>query len=295
MEQIKARRYNKGKNRLGLIPINPLEELGWVYTKGAHKYSIYRDKEGKEWRGSEITLEEASEMEIVDDGANNWKKGLRWSGMIDSIDRHWAAFKRGEDVDLDLGTPHIMNMAWGLFSLQEFYKTHPELDDRPHSYLTQKRIGVDIDDVLANWLEPFSKLVDIEVPKMWNFGYTDYVNKLLEEGFDYKEFMLNLPVKTNPDDIAFEPICYITNRTHTDLSVAEEWLNKNKFPKAKIIQTADKISAAKEMNLDIFVDDKFDTFVAMNNADIMCYLFDAPHNQRYNVGHKRLYSLKDLK
>lgn len=38
----------------------------------------------------------------------------------------------------------------------------------------------------------------------------------------------------------------------------------------------------------------YKNFVELNNAGICCYLYDAPHNRRYNVGHKRLFSLKDL-
>lgn len=272
MEQTKkeglgsGQRFDEGKPRHDLIDPFALNELAKVYEMGARKYA-----------------------------PNNWRKGMKWSRVIASHDRHWNSFKNGEDFDLESKLYHLSHVIWNATTLLAYYKIYPEGDDRPHSYLSQKRIGLDIDDVLANWIEPFSKLVDIETPKMWNFGYTDYVNKLLEDGFDYKEFMLNLPVKTNPDDIPFEPACYVTNRTHTEPSVAEEWISKNGFPKARVIQTADKISAAKEMKLDIFVDDKFDTFVAMNNAGIMCYLFDAPHNQRYNVGHRRLYSLKDLR
>lgn len=34
--------------------------------------------------------------------------------------------------------------------------------------------------------------------------------------------------------------------------------------------------------------------VAVISYGILCYLMDAPHNRRYNVGHKRLRSLKEL-
>jgi uncharacterized HAD superfamily protein len=57
---------------------------------------------------------------------------------------------------------------------------------------------------------------------------------------------------------------------------------------------ASKVEIAKESGIDIFVDDRFENFVELNSAGICCYLFDAPHNRRYDVGHKRLYSLKDL-
>jgi uncharacterized HAD superfamily protein len=56
-----------------------------------------------------------------------------------------------------------------------------------------------------------------------------------------------------------------------------------------------KIDVAKESGIDIFVDDRFENFVELNNAGICCYLFDSPHNRRYDVGHKRIKSLSELK
>jgi len=55
-----------------------------------------------------------------------------------------------------------------------------------------------------------------------------------------------------------------------------------------------KVSVAKNSGIDIFVDDRFENFVELNNAGVFTYLFDAPHNQRYNVGHRRIKSLKEL-
>jgi len=55
-----------------------------------------------------------------------------------------------------------------------------------------------------------------------------------------------------------------------------------------------KVNMAKTMDLDIFVDDKFDNFIELNTNGIFCHLMDAPHNRRYNVGHRRLMSIKDL-
>jgi len=34
--------------------------------------------------------------------------------------------------------------------------------------------------------------------------------------------------------------------------------------------------------------------VAVISYGILCYLMDAPHNRRYEVGHKRIKHLKDL-
>ena len=55
-----------------------------------------------------------------------------------------------------------------------------------------------------------------------------------------------------------------------------------------------KVDIIKESGIEIFVDDRFDNFVELNKAGICCYLFDAPHNRRYDVGYKRIKSLKEL-
>ncbi len=258
-------RYNDGKLRYDLIHPVAQEGLVKVLTRGAQKYAD-----------------------------RNWEKGLSWTSTIASLKRHLAAIEKGEDYDKESGELHINHVQCNAHFLSAYYKIAPQFDDRPHSYLKTKRIGLDIDDVLADWVPTFCQLTNIEIPKTWNFGFPEKVKGLLDEGYDYTEIMENLPVKTSPNDIPFEPVCYITNRGHTDVSVAEKWLAKNKFAQAPVIQTRDKVKACWDMNLDIFVDDKFETFVDLNNAGILCYLFDTPWNQRYDVGYKRIYSLKDL-
>ena len=54
------------------------------------------------------------------------------------------------------------------------------------------------------------------------------------------------------------------------------------------------VAAAKDAKIDIYVDDRFTNFVELNKAGICCYLFDAPHNQRYSVGYKRIKNLSEL-
>lgn len=260
-----AKRFDSEKIRLDLVPPSLQEEVGKILTFGAKKY-----------------------------GDHNWRKGMNWSRCIGSLKRHLSEFEKGIDRDFESGELHISHLLCNAAFLLEYYKIAPQFDDRPHAYLKTKRIGLDIDDVLADWAGTFCSLAKIEVPKKWNFGFPEIVERLIKEGVDYKKVMENLPVKTKPEDIPFEPVCYITHRMHTGIEVAEEWLRKNGFPMTRVIQTADKIGAAREMELDYFVDDKYETFVTMNNAGICTFLFDAPHNQRYDVGHKRIKSLKEL-
>jgi hypothetical protein len=290
MSEDKGLRFNEGKIRFDLTHPVGNKGVARVMTKGAKKYA-----------------------------ERNWEGGMKWSKVIASAHRHLAAIEAGEDYDIDpkceacnQGTPggdvndwkctvhtgelHADLLQTNAHFLSSYYKIYPQGDDRLHRYLETKRIGLDIDDVLAEWVVPFTELVGAPIPESWYFGFPEYVKGLMDKGFDYFQFMKNLPVKTKPQDIPFEPTCYITNRSNPDIPVqiAEQWIKANGFPQVKVIQTTDKIEAAKEMKLDIFVDDKFETFVAMNNAGILCYLFDAPHNRKHDVGFKRIKSLKDI-
>jgi len=101
----------------------------------------------------------------------------------------------------------------------------------------------------------------------------------------------------DPKELHFEPHCYITSRPVLS-EVTEKWLDMHGFPRRKVY-TVDllktKVEVAKEAGIDIFIDDSFDNFVDLNNNNIFTYLFTAPWNEKYDVGHMRLNSLKDLK
>jgi uncharacterized HAD superfamily protein len=54
------------------------------------------------------------------------------------------------------------------------------------------------------------------------------------------------------------------------------------------------VEVAKESGIEFFIDDHYNNFVELNNAGIYTYLFDAPHNHKYEVGTHRIKSLKDI-
>jgi hypothetical protein len=290
-----ARRYNKGKLRYDLISQEALKELVEVYTRGAHKYTLYKDSDGGTHKGSEISLQEAAGMEVVDSGADNWRKGLSWMDVLASVKRHIAAFELGEDIDEELGTKHLANAAWGMFCLLDYYKSYPQGDNRKHTYLNRPKIGLDIDEVICHWTKAWCEKFGYPIPESWHFSYS---NKLHFEslGDSLEDFYLNIPAKIRPQDLPFEPHVYITSRSVPN-ELTMKWIQKHGFPTVPVVSVGlgeSKLQAVLDSGVDWFVDDNFHTFVELNKAGICCWLMDAPHNRRYEVSYKRVYSLKDL-
>lgn len=269
MNKNKGLRYNEGKIRHDLFEPFAINELAKVFTKGSEKYA-----------------------------PRNWEMGMSWSKVLASLKRHLNAFESGEDFDKESELLHIAHVAWNAMALTSYYKIHPEGDDRPHSYLNPKKIGLDIDEVLAAWTPAWIKRWDIEnIPQMWHFD-RDIKTRfdLMQKTGELEEFFMSLEVLTNPNDIPFEPHCYITSRPISS-EISEKWLDKNGFPHRPVYTVPFGVSKADvihESGCEIFVDDRFDNFIELNKAGICCYLFDAPHNRRYDVGYKRIKSLKEL-
>lgn len=273
-----ARRYNKGKLRYELLPENALKDIVEVYTKGAEKYTVYNE-----------------DSSIKDDGANNWRKGLLWMDMIASIERHIRAFKQGEDIDPDLGTKHLANAAWGLLGLLEYYKIFPQGDNRPHNYLKVSKKGLDIDGLLADFIGHLMKISGNEghIPIHWN---DPIVRKEFDKVKKDEQFWANIPPLLKKEDIPFEVHCYITARS-INPEITQVWLDKYEFPKAKLYCVGigeSKVEIAKQSGIDIFIDDSYENFVELNNAGVFTYLYDASYNRKYNVGFRRIHSLKEL-
>lgn len=264
----KGLRFNEGKLRYDLLEPFAQEQLVKVFTLGAKKYA-----------------------------PRNWEKGMSWTSVVASMKRHIAEFEKGEDFDSETGLLHMAHAMWNASTLVSYYKIAPDFDDRDHKYLRPKRIALDIDDVLAAWASNWNKYHGNDyAPTAWYFDRAIMSKFDAMKGEELDNFYLGLPSLIDGKDIPFEPCCYVTSRPVTS-EVTEQWLDKHNFPAAPVITVGlggSKVQALKEAKVDIFVDDNYANFVALNNAGICTYLFNAPHNQRYNVGYKRIKSLKEL-
>jgi len=263
-------RFNKGKLRYDLVNPKAMEDFVQVLTDGAVKYYD-----------------------------RNWEKGLTWCSVIASLKRHLAAIEKGEDYDKESGRLHIAHAACNVHFLNAYYYIFPQGDDRPKRILNLPNIGLDIDGVLADFTGAWCKIYpDVSAtPSSW------YLDRRIGSRFNdmlsnntLDDFYLNIEPLISHTELQFEPHCYITARP-IKKEITEQWLDKHGFP-AKPVITVDikrsKVDAAKKAGVEIFIDDSFENFIELNNAGVFTYLYTAPWNERYDVGHMRINSLNDL-
>lgn len=185
-------------------------------------------------------------------------------------------------------------------ALKDIYNHLPQLDDRYKPILNMPKIGLDIDEVLCNFLGGWKDRWSIaNMPTSWFFDrqILQRFEEMRQSG-ELDEFYLSLIPLIKPTDIPFEPHCYITSRPVSS-EVSAEWLDMNGFPQRPVYTTdpdngITKVSLCKEHEVEAFVDDRFENWRDLNNAGITCYLYTQPHNERYDVGHLRINSLKEL-
>lgn len=257
-------RANEGKPRYDLVHPDALGGMVDVLTVGAKKYA-----------------------------ERNWELGMPWSKVLASLKRHLAKIESGEDYDEETGLLHADHLQCNAHFLSAYYSIYPQGDDRPHKYLNPNKIGLDIDEVLADFVGGMmKKYPEMEKrPIYWN---DPHIAQYFPEVIDDDSFWLSLEAKV--DELPFEPHCYITSRP-CSTELTKRWLAIKGFPVAPVYTVGvdnSKIEVAESSGIDIFVDDSYRNFVELNRAGICTYLFTAPHNEKYEVGHKRLNNLKDL-
>lgn len=113
-------KHDSGKPRMSLLSAHALEEIAHIATFGAKKY---------------------------DD--QNWRKGFKWSRLLDAAQRHLNEYNKGKRIDTDpdckecqdnsclnhSGRSHLAAAAWNLMALLEFEKTNIGEDDLWKGYV----------------------------------------------------------------------------------------------------------------------------------------------------------------
>src|SRR5574344_94441 len=261
-EKEEGLRFNKGKSRFDLLAPYTLKTVSDVLAIGAEKY-----------------------------GDRNWEKGMNWSKCIASLKRHLAKFELGHDLDDESGLPHLSHIICNAMFLLEYYRLCPMKDDRNVAYLRPLKIGLDIDEVICDFIGGMKEKFGLKEPNYWNWSYK--MKELLKPSKELDKFYLNLKPLIEPNSLLFEPTCYITNRP-VSKEITEQWIENNGFPCVPVYSTNDKITTAKEANIDVFIEDNYNNFVDLNNNGIFTLLLTRKHNEKYDVGMRRVNSLDEV-
>jgi uncharacterized HAD superfamily protein len=149
----------------------------------------------------------------------------------------------------------------------------------------RKRIGIDIDGVLANFISQFRNLnntlhsVNItEEAKDWNFSNWGLTPEQFSMSWRHLSqtinFWVDLPVNSDIqlDDLKYlddnYELYFITTRaTSAGLPVEKQtniWLKKQGFEHPTVIVTKEKGPVASALKLDAFIDDNYDNLLSVH-------------------------------
>jgi hypothetical protein len=98
---MKAKRFNTGKLKWSLISWKALEPMVQVLMFGAMKYE-----------------------------SHNWKKGLKYTEIVESLQRHSNAFIEGEDNDPESKLSHVGHILCNAMFLSYMSLFKKDMDDR---------------------------------------------------------------------------------------------------------------------------------------------------------------------
>ena len=97
-----GKKYDAGKLRMDLLPLDAIEEVVKVLTFGASKYG--------DW---------------------NWSKGMSWSRLFGAAMRHLWAFWKGEVYDKESKINHLAHCSCCILFLLHYSIYKSGIDDRP--------------------------------------------------------------------------------------------------------------------------------------------------------------------
>lgn len=150
------------------------------------------------------------------------------------------------------------------------------------------KIYLDVDDVVLAWHEAYAARFNVPVPTSW-VPY-DQIKDHLTELQGQKSFWITLKVKHMPN---FQPAGYVSAR-----GVPVQWtkdaLKLRQFPgrsKVKHVHWGEsKMDILESLGCELFIDDKYETFVECHKHGIPCLLMDTPQNQNV-ITDLRIYDL----
>ena len=150
--------------------------------------------------------------------------------------------------------------------------------------MNKPNIYLDIDDVIFDWGAAYASRFQTTAPKYWT--NSTLKSNRLELLTKEKGFWLNLPVKNIPN---FIPKGFVSAR-----GISKTWtkesLKKHNIPgRSNVTQVywgESKLEVLKNLNCNIFIDDKVSTFKECNANGIFCLLMDASHNQKIKTDYR---------
>jgi len=121
-----GKKFDEGKARISLLSSDAILEVAKVATMGAQKYDDH-----------------------------NWRKGMKWSRLMDAAERHLLAYNKGDRVDKESKLSHLAHVAWNIMALIDYEINKVGEDDLFKGYNKQTMTyfipkGTDINTALIN-------------------------------------------------------------------------------------------------------------------------------------------------
>ena len=162
-----------------------------------------------------------------------------------------------------------------------------------HFHKKNLRIGLDVDDVCADFLTAYTNYTKGRFSEFSHFFFSYETNHILPTMPD--DFWLNLKPMVDGRNLPFLPTCYISSRSF-DVKITEQWLEKNGFPCMPVIHTnlMNKVDACKKHKISVFIDDFIRNFEELNYNNIPTLLMDSSHNRQYDVESYRIFNLNEV-
>lgn len=161
------------------------------------------------------------------------------------------------------------------------------------------RIGLDVDGVCLDFGNHFinhckEKDVHLTVGKTWDFFAQDIRSYDIFDQLTTK-FWIDMKREPKSSGLNIEPVAYISHRS-CPVEVTKKSLINAGFPDSTIFHvkyTEDKIKIARNLNLDLFIDDRASTVTYFLESGINAVLLDQIWNEDYNL--PRIKNLSEIK